>query len=76
MDISKNVALSRLDCKNNQLTSLNLKNGKNTLLTNININLTSNPNLNCIVVDDVAYATPIGRVKKIIMLFSHLMIVA
>lgn len=64
LDLSKNVALSRLDCKNNQLTSLNLKNGKNTLLTNININLTSNPNLNCIVVDDVAYANTNWASKK------------
>ena len=64
LDISNNVALYRLDCKNNQLTSLNLKNGKNTLLTNININLTSNPNLNCIVVDDVAYANTNWADKK------------
>nr|WP_314839697.1 T9SS type A sorting domain-containing protein [uncultured Flavobacterium sp.] len=64
LDISKNVALSRLDCKNNLLTILNLKNGKNTLLTNSNISLSSNPNLSCIVVDDVAYANTNWATKK------------
>ena len=64
LDLSKNVALHGLDVTSNQLTSLNLKNGKNTLLTNININLTGNPNLNCIVVDDVAYANTNWADKK------------
>jgi hypothetical protein len=35
---------------------LNLKNGKNSLLVNAKINLTNNPNLSCILVDDVAYS--------------------
>ncbi len=56
LDLSKNVALKFLDCSSNQLTNFNLKNGKNTLITTTNLNLTNNPNLNCIVVDDVAYA--------------------
>ena len=64
LDLSKNVALFGLNVTSNQLTSLNLKNGKNTLLTNININLNGNPNLNCIVVDDVAYANTNWADKK------------
>jgi len=53
LDISNNTALRVLDCSNNQLSSLNLKNGNNRNLGHIN--LTDNPNLRCIQVDDVAY---------------------
>lgn len=55
LDFSKNTQLKTLYCHTNKLTSLNLKNGKNTLLTSAN--LSGNPNLSCIQVDDVAYAT-------------------
>ncbi|WP_264566129.1 T9SS type A sorting domain-containing protein [Flavobacterium sp. N3904] len=64
LDITKNVALSKLYCYSNNLTSLNLKNGKNTLLTNTNINLSSNPNLKCILVDDVVYSDTNWSNKK------------
>ena len=64
LDVSKNVALVQFNCSSNNLTSLNLKNGKNTLIDNININLTGNPNLNCIVVDVVAYANTNWATKK------------
>jgi Leucine-rich repeat (LRR) protein len=56
LNISKNVALTTFYCSSNNLTSLNLKNGKNSLLTNANISLSYNPNLKCILVDDVTYA--------------------
>ncbi|WP_281238460.1 T9SS type A sorting domain-containing protein [Flavobacterium praedii] len=64
LDVSKNVALKTFYCYNNKFTSLNLKNGKNTLLTNANIELSSNPDLKCIVVDDVAYANTNWGNKK------------
>ncbi|PXY41744.1 hypothetical protein DMB65_07315 [Flavobacterium cheongpyeongense] len=54
LDLSNNTALDRLHCYSNQLISLNLKNGKNSLLTDLKCN--SNPNLNCIDVDDVSYS--------------------
>jgi len=43
-----------LDCSNNPLSSLNLKNGGNTNI--YYLDLTNNPNLRCIEVDDVAYS--------------------
>jgi len=54
------LALTDLSCKNNQLTSLDVRNGNN-----INIDHSSypgfktenNPNLTCIDVDDVNYST-------------------
>ena len=64
LDISKNLTLSEFYCYHNMLTSLNLKNGNNTLLTNANINLSSNPNLKCILVDDVGYSDTNWSNKK------------
>ncbi|CAL2104905.1 exported hypothetical protein [Tenacibaculum sp. 190524A02b] len=54
LDVSKNIKLESLLIYNNQLTNLNLKNGKNSILTDFNA--TSNPNLTCIQVDNVAYS--------------------
>jgi Leucine-rich repeat (LRR) protein len=54
LDISNNINLTELICSKNQLTELNLKNGKNNQLTNID--LTSNPILTCILVDNVTYS--------------------
>ncbi len=56
LDVSQNVALTYLDCSSNNLSNLNLKNSKNTLLTNPYIRLSGNPNLTCIQVDDVTYS--------------------
>ncbi|MEZ7497528.1 T9SS type B sorting domain-containing protein [Flavobacterium sp. Arc3] len=50
LDVSKNTQLTRLDCKNNKLTTLNLKNGNDLALDS-----TLNPDLSCILVDNVAY---------------------
>ncbi|MEZ7504616.1 T9SS type B sorting domain-containing protein [Flavobacterium sp. Arc2] len=50
LDVSKNTNLARLDCRNNELTTLNLKNGNNSALDS-----TLNPDLSCILVDNVAY---------------------
>ncbi|MHC0444243.1 RCC1 domain-containing protein [Flavobacterium sp. 3-218] len=62
LDVSKNKALTRLHCQNNKLTYLNIKNGSNTLLTDVSF--IQNPNLNCIQVDDVAYANANWPTKK------------
>lgn len=55
-DITKNTALSMLMLNNNQLTSLNLKNGKNNLIISGYLDVSANPKLTCILVDDVTYA--------------------
>jgi Leucine-rich repeat (LRR) protein len=54
LDFSNNVLLTTIQCQNNSLTSLDLRNGNNTNLTQLLA--TNNPNLDCISVDDVAYA--------------------
>jgi Leucine-rich repeat (LRR) protein len=64
LDISKNTALTTFNCSSNELLSLNLKNGKNTLVLNQKINLTKNPDLTCILVDDLAYSNTNWANKK------------
>jgi gliding motility-associated-like protein len=51
LDMSHITNLYVIFCNNNKLTSLNLKNGNNTILTGIDI--TSNPSLSCIQVDNI-----------------------
>lgn len=56
VDLSNNTAFTTLyAARNNALTSLNVKNGNNTNMVTFSIH--TNPNLECVVVDDVAYAT-------------------
>ncbi|MBQ4820919.1 hypothetical protein [Aquimarina sp. MMG016] len=54
LDVSTNVNLETLYCQNNALTDINLKNGNNTILTDLNI--TNNSELACVLVDNVVYA--------------------
>lgn len=54
LDISNNNKLKILGCSNNLLCKIDAKNGNNTLITNFNA--FNNPNLTCIIVDDVAYS--------------------
>ena len=56
IDISNNPKINELNCKNSQLTYLNLKNGNNGILDLTFSDFTSNPDLTCIQVDDVAYS--------------------
>lgn len=55
LDISKNSKFLQLTCGSNKLVKLNLKNGNNTKMDAFMI-FGNNPNLNCILVDDVAYS--------------------
>lgn len=62
LDVSANSALINLLCQTNQLTVLNLKNGNNSIL--VQLNLSGNPDLTCIQVDDTAYANANWSGKK------------
>lgn len=54
LDVSGNANLRDLDCRQNQLTSLNIKNGNYQNV--VAFRATNNPGLSCIKVDDEAYA--------------------
>ena len=58
IDISKNSQINELFCENNQLTYLNLRNGNNINLRSAlqYSSFKNNPNLTCILVDDVAHS--------------------
>ncbi|WP_159025729.1 leucine-rich repeat domain-containing protein [Aquimarina sp. Aq78] len=61
LDLSKNIDLSYLFCYGNQLTSLNIKN-RNTV-DFMDVNMSDNPSLTCIEVDDPT-ATYLNDWKK------------
>jgi hypothetical protein len=56
LDISKNTAIGIFNCRDAMLTSLNLKNGNNTIISNSDFTIRNNPNLACIEVDDSTYS--------------------
>ena len=57
LDLSPNINLKdELYLTNNELTSLNLKNGSNHWIVNNQFAVFGNPNLTCIQVDNVAYS--------------------
>ncbi|TDO83715.1 putative secreted protein (Por secretion system target) [Flavobacterium chryseum] len=62
LDVSVNTALVGLYSNSNQLTSLNLKNANNVKFAYLN--LTANPNLTCIQVDNAAYSNTNWSTKK------------
>ena len=55
LDVSNNTNLYNFYCGESTLTSLNLRNGNNTQLTNFNA--VDSPNLTCIYVDDTNWST-------------------
>ncbi|WP_075341546.1 hypothetical protein [Tenacibaculum agarivorans] len=58
IDLTHNPDLRLINLINNNLTKLNVKNGNNTKITrNSNFNISNNPNLTCVFVDDAAYST-------------------
>jgi len=54
LDFGNSTLFQYLDCSNNQLTSLNLKNSNNQFVWNIDA--TGNPNLSCFQVDDEVFS--------------------
>ncbi len=56
LDLSHQVSLTKITASNNQLTSVDLRNSNNTAITNSNMQLSANPDLSCIYVDDVAWS--------------------
>ncbi|MCR4032587.1 MULTISPECIES: T9SS type A sorting domain-containing protein [Flavobacterium] len=63
LNLSKNKKLGAVNCSWNNLTSVNIKNGNNEagftqfLGNDSSINFKNNPNLTCIQVDDITFAT-------------------
>ncbi|NQY30858.1 MAG: hypothetical protein HRT69_15500 [Flavobacteriaceae bacterium] len=58
IDLTLNTLLFHVDIQNNQLTSVNIQNGVNTnLSTSYQFNTKNNPNLYCILVDNISYST-------------------
>lgn len=58
LDFSLHPLIHTVNCNNNSLISLNVANGNNVnFLGGAFFNVTNNPNLTCIQVDDVAYST-------------------
>ncbi|MHC0444241.1 T9SS type A sorting domain-containing protein [Flavobacterium sp. 3-218] len=68
LDLSKNTDLIYVSVNSNKLKSLNLKNGNNTKITSFEV--TTNPSLSCLEVDDVAYSTANWTKKDITTSFS------
>jgi Leucine-rich repeat (LRR) protein len=62
LDLSKNKKLTTFLCFNNHLTELNIKNGTNTLL--VDVDFRSNSTLTCIQVDDATYSNTNWASKK------------
>jgi hypothetical protein len=56
LDLSANLNLDRLYCFSNSLTSLNVANGNNSNIGGADFIASNNPNLTCIIVDDVTYS--------------------
>jgi hypothetical protein len=55
LDVSNNIDLGHFSCANNQLTSLDVRNGNNSNI--LTFEVTNNPNLTCVNVDNVAWST-------------------
>ncbi len=66
LDFTKNTVITTLRCSFNQLTSLNLNNGNSSIIdpSNPYFDLTSNPKLTCIQVDNKAYSDTNWSSKK------------
>ena len=62
LDLSNNTNLVEFTCENSMLELVNLKNGNNDNF--IKVRLRNNPNLKCVVVDNVAYSETNWRDKQ------------
>ncbi len=56
LDMSQNTSLVNLDCSDNNLCILNIKNGTNENATIMDFE--SNPNLSCVIIDDISISFP------------------
>ena len=56
IDLSNNTNLYVCSIYNNNISTLNVKNGNNINITNNRFNTKNNPNLSCIAVDDTTYS--------------------
>ena len=70
LDFSKNRTLTYLDCSSNSLLNINLKNGKNTILSKASLNFQNNPTLTCIQVDDATYSNSNWTLKDATTTFN------
>ncbi len=57
LDLSNQAALITLVANDGNLSSLNIRNGKNTNIASYLFNVSNNPNLTCVLVDDAAWST-------------------
>ena len=55
LNLSNNFFLTELQCQSNKIEKINIRNGNNDNVTNFNAS--TNPDLYCIVVDDIDYST-------------------
>jgi gliding motility-associated-like protein len=56
IDLTKQTAIEYFSCQNNNLSWLSIRNGFNELINPSKLDLKSNPNLTCILVDNKAYS--------------------
>ncbi len=70
LDLSTLSSLNNLQASGCNLTVLNIKNGNNSNITTANFNTTNNPLLNCVLVDNVAFAEANFTNKDAITSFS------
>lgn len=66
IDLSNNIKLEEVMLQTNNLVSINIKNGTNTLIdTASDFIIDDNPNLTCVIVDDINYSTSTWTTKDI-----------
>ncbi|MBW1296017.1 hypothetical protein [Aquimarina litoralis] len=57
LDLRNQVGLTTMNAKDANLSYLNMQNGNNTNVASYLFNVTNNPNLSCVLVDDAAWST-------------------
>ncbi|GAA0712063.1 hypothetical protein GCM10009430_02110 [Aquimarina litoralis] len=57
LDLRNQVALTTMNAKDANLSYLNMQNGNNTNVASYLFNVTNNPNLSCVLVDDTTWST-------------------
>jgi len=57
LDLSHNTLLTHINLKFNELTYLNVQNGNNSNILDVDFKINSNPNLTCVMVDDPYFSS-------------------